>query len=70
MYPQARGARTALQGVPNEPVQSSRSFAAPKKVVHICTQDPIRGFCNSYSIGFSAISRPLAESPPRPLLTR
>ena len=35
-----------------------------KKVVHKGgTQDPIRGFCNPYSIGFSAISGSLDESP-------
>ena len=65
MYRQARGERTAVQVVANDQsVQSFRSFAAPKKVVHTGgTQDPIRGFCNPYSIGFSAISRSLAESP-------
>jgi hypothetical protein len=35
-----------------------------KKVVHTGgTQDPIRGFRNPYTIGFSAILRSLAESP-------
>jgi poly(3-hydroxybutyrate) depolymerase len=65
MCQRARGERTALQVVANgQPVQGSRSFATPKKVVHTDgTQDPIRVFCNPYSIGLSAISRSLDESP-------
>ena len=65
MYPQARCVPTALQVVLNgQPVQGSRSFAAPKKVVHTGgTEDPIRGFCNPYSIGFSAILRSVDENP-------
>jgi len=65
MCRRARGERTALQVVANcQSVQGSRSFATPKKVVHTAgTQDPIRSFCNPYSIGFSAISRSLDESP-------
>src|SRR5665213_843970 len=71
MCTQAREGRPALQAVANgEPVQGFRSFATPNKVVHQGgTQDPIRGFCNLYYIGFSAILRSLDEShslPPSP----
>ena len=65
MCPQARGERTALQVVANgQPVQGSRSFATPKKGgTRRWTQDPIRVFCNPYTIGLSAIPRLLDESP-------
>jgi len=65
MCTQAREERAALQVVANgEPVQGFRSFATPNKVVHQGgTQDPIRGFCNPYYIGFSAILRSLDARP-------